>query len=91
MTLKTSENGFYFQIGWCALASGEQHEASGDGNHKNTPCIGEQIQASGFPGLSRVPVSTGFLVQLWNYGSAAQFSGKRERSCWFINPLVLKF
>lgn len=46
---------------------------------------------SKFPGLSRVPASRGFLVQLWNYGSAAQFSGKRERSCWFINPLVLKF
>lgn len=33
-------------------------------------------------------VSGGFVVQLWNYGIAAQFSGKREGPA---GPLTLLF
>lgn len=55
---------------------------------KKAPCIAEQTEASGFSGLLCMSVSRGFVVRLWNYGIAAQFSGKREGSA---SPLTLFF
>lgn len=62
------------------ISFGEQYEPHRDRHlsTKKAPCTAEQIQASGFSGLSCVSLTGGFVVQLQNYGIAAQFSGKRE-------------